>query len=75
MNILDSIELAEARINDISENSKGLLYVAAPLGVGRRLASPKVPDFLARYPDIIVRLRLSYRKIDLTIEGLDLEFS
>ena len=74
MNILDSIELAEAQITDMTENLKGSLYVAAPLGVGRRLLAPKVPDFLDRYPDITVRLRLSDRKIDLTTEGLDLAF-
>ena len=74
MNILDSIDLAEAQITDMTENLKGSLYVAAPLGVGRRLLAPKVPDFLARYPDITVRLRLSDRKIDLTTEGLDLAF-
>ena len=74
MNILDSIDLAEAQITDITENLKGSLYVAAPLGVGRRLLAPKVPDFLARYPDITIRLRLSDRKIDLTTEGLDLAF-
>ncbi len=74
MSILDSIELAEAQITDMTENLKGSLYIAAPLGVGRRLVAPKIPDFLARYPEIIVRLRLSDRKIDLTTEGLDLAF-
>ena len=75
MNILDPIDLAEAQITDMTKNLKGSLYVAAPLGVGRRLLAPKVSDFLARYPDITVRLRLSDRKIDLTTEGLDLAFS
>ena len=74
MSILDAIEIAEAQITDITENLKGSLYVAAPLGVGRRLVAPKVPEFLARYPDISVRLRLSDRKIDLTTEGLDFAF-
>ena len=73
-NILDSIDLAEARITDMTGNLKGSLYVAAPMGVGRRLLAPEVPDFLARHPDITVRLRLSDRKIDLTTEGLDLAF-
>ena len=73
-NILDSIDLAEAQITDMTGNLKGSLYVAAPLGVGRRLLAPEVPDFLARHPDITVRLRLSDRKIDLTTEGLDLAF-
>ena len=47
INIVDSIELVEAQINDMTENLKGLLYVAAPSGVGRRLVAPKVPDLLA----------------------------
>lgn len=74
MSILDAIEIAEAQITDITKNLKGSLYVAAPLGVGRRLVAPKVPEFLVRYPDISIRLRLSDRKIDLTTEGLDLAF-
>jgi len=44
------------------------------LGVGRRLISPQIPLFLAQYPDVSVRLRLTDRKVDLTTEGLDLAF-
>ncbi len=72
--ILESVEDAEAQIVNITENLKGSLYVAAPLGAGRRLIAPHVPDFIAQYPEIHVRLRLSDRKIDLTTEGLDLAF-
>jgi DNA-binding transcriptional LysR family regulator len=72
--ILDSIEKAEARIVSITDNPKGTLYVAAPLGVGRRLIAPQVPAFLDLYPEVKVRLRLSDRKVDLTTEGLDLAF-
>lgn len=72
--ILDAIGTAEAQITDITENPRGALYVAAPLGVGRRLIAPQVPDFIALYPQVSVRLRLSDRKVDLTTEGLDLAF-
>ena len=72
--ILESVENAEAQVVNITENPRGSLYVAAPLGVGRRLIAPQVPDFLAEYPDINVRLRLTDRKVDLTTEGLDLAF-
>ena len=58
MNILDSIDLAEAQITDMTENLRGKLYVTAPLEVRRRILAPKVPDFLAQFPDITVRLRL-----------------
>lgn len=72
--VLESVEAAEAQVVDITEQPRGSLYVAAPLGVGRRLIAPQVPAFLARYPDVSVRLRLTDRKVDLTTEGLDLAF-
>ncbi|MBF9044051.1 LysR family transcriptional regulator [Rhodobacterales bacterium HKCCE4037] len=72
--ILESVEDAEAQVVNITENPKGALYVAAPLGVGRRLIAPQVPEFLSLYPEVSLRLRLSDRKVDLTTEGLDLAF-
>jgi len=72
--ILDSVQTAEAKVVNITDNPKGALHVAAPLGVGRRLIAPQVPGFLADYPQVQVRLRLTDRKVDLTSEGLDLAF-
>ncbi len=70
--VLDAVDSAEARVAHITENPKGALYVAAPLGVGRRLIAPFVPEFLKLYPEVRLRLRLTDRKVDLTTEGLDL---
>lgn len=72
--ILEAVEHAEAQIVNSTENLKGPLYVAAPLGVGRRLIAPQVPRFLDSYPAVSIRLRLTDRKVDLTTEGLDLSF-
>lgn len=72
--ILEAVESAEAQVVNITDNPKGALYVAAPLGVGRRLIAPLVPGFLAKYPEVKIRLRLTDRKVDLTTEGLDLSF-
>ncbi|MCT8161612.1 LysR family transcriptional regulator [Pseudoruegeria sp. SHC-113] len=72
--ILAAVESAEAQIADITENPRGALYVAAPLGVGRRLIAPLVPEFLRHYPEVSLRLRLTDRTVDLTTEGLDLAF-
>ncbi|WP_223426424.1 LysR family transcriptional regulator [Tateyamaria pelophila] len=72
--VLESVENAEAQVVNITDNPKGSLFVAAPLGVGRRLIAPLVPEFLAEYPEVKVRLRLTDRKVDLTTEGLDLAF-
>lgn len=72
--VLEAVEEAEAGVGDVTQNPRGTLFVAAPLGVGRRLIAPLVPEFGARYPMIDVRLRLSDRKIDITTEGLDIAF-
>jgi len=72
--VLDTIAEAEASIAGVGDSPKGTIFVAAPLGVGRRFIAPKVPEFKSAHPQIDVRLRLSDRKIDLTSEGLDLAF-
>lgn len=72
--VLEAVEEAEAGVGDVTQNPRGTLFVAAPLGVGRRLIAPLVPGFGETYPLVDVRLRLSDRKIDVTGEGLDIAF-
>ncbi|MGB5556493.1 MAG: LysR family transcriptional regulator [Paracoccaceae bacterium] len=72
--ILEAVEEAEAEINNVTLTPRGSLYVAAPLGVGRRLIAPAILQFRKAYPLINIRLRLSDRKLDLTAEGLDVAF-
>ncbi len=74
LKVLDAIETAEAAVMDGAQNPRGTLFVAAPLGVGRRFVAPHIPAFKADYPQIDLRLRLSDRLIDVTAEGLDLAF-
>ncbi|PCH66921.1 MAG: LysR family transcriptional regulator [Rhodobacteraceae bacterium] len=74
VSVLDAVEDAEATVAGLTDNPRGSLYVAAPLGLGRRLVAPEVPAFLKAYPEISLRLRLSDRVVDLTTEGLDLAF-
>jgi DNA-binding transcriptional LysR family regulator len=72
--ILDAVDEAEGDISNVTLTPRGTLYVAAPLGVGRRLIAPAVPRFKKNYPLIDIRLRLSDRKLDLAAEGLDVAF-
>jgi DNA-binding transcriptional LysR family regulator len=72
--ILDSVEAAEARVISLTDSPKGALYIAAPLGVGRRLIAPRVAGFLQKYPEVSIRLRLTDRQVNLAAEGLDLSF-
>lgn len=71
LGILQAIQDAEGALADATQNPRGVLFVGAPLGVGRRFIAPFVPAFKATYPMIDLRLRLSDRIIDVTAEGLD----
>jgi len=72
--VLEAVEDAEAAVQDITQNPRGTLYVAAPLGIGRRLIAPAIPMFKQQFPLIDIRLRLSDRRVDVLAEGLDLAF-
>ncbi|NKB52408.1 MAG: LysR family transcriptional regulator [Rhizobiaceae bacterium] len=72
--ILDTIEEVEGSIAEVTDQPRGSVFIAAPLGIGKKLIAPLVPSFKEKFPDINVRLRLSDRKVDITNEGLDAAF-
>ena len=71
LRVLEAIGDAEAAVSEVTRLPRGSIFVAAPLGVGRRFIAPNVPAFKAEYPQVDLRLRLSDRRIDLAEEGLD----
>ena len=74
LKVLDALDEAEAAVTSVTHTPRGTLYIAAPLGLGRRLVAPLIPEFHAKYPQITLRLRLSDRKLDLAAEGIDAAF-
>ncbi|MCX7288451.1 MAG: LysR family transcriptional regulator, partial [Rhodobacterales bacterium] len=72
--VLEAIDEAEAAVMDVTQNPRGTIFVAAPLGIGRRFIAPRVPAFKDLYPQIDVRLRLSDRGVDVVAEGIDVAF-
>ena len=50
---------------------RGLLRVNVPSRMGRRLFMPRLPDFLARFPEIEFDLAVTDRPVDLVGEGFD----
>lgn len=72
--VLEAIEDAESDVMETSRTPRGTVFVAAPLGLGRRIIAPAIPAFRTDWPEVDIRLRLSDRAIDLTGEGLDMAF-
>jgi DNA-binding transcriptional LysR family regulator len=72
--VLEAMEAAETRVATFSDTPRGTIRVTAPLGVGRRLIAPLVPEFVRAFPETRVQMRLSDRKVDLLADGLDVAF-
>ena len=72
--VLEALDTAEARVASFSDAPRGAIRITAPLGVGRRIVAPLVPEFSELYPDTEIRMRLSDRKVDILADGLDIAF-
>jgi len=72
--IIETINRSEAAIAGYSQKPKGVISITAPLGSGRRIIAPLIPEFYDKYPEIEVRLRLSDRPVDMLAEGIDVAF-
>jgi DNA-binding transcriptional LysR family regulator len=68
---LDVIAQAESDARG-QQKPQGLLRIACSPGLGVEKVLPAMPDFMARYPDVQLDLRLSDAYADLVAEGLDL---
>ena len=70
--VLDGLENAERAITNLQSTPTGKLHITAPVTYGERTIAPLVNNFVAKYPELEVRLHLSNKMLDLIDEGLDL---
>ncbi len=70
--ILNDIEDAEASVKSAGETPKGRLRMALPVLFGRLTLLPRIAEFNARYPEIVVDLSLEDQPVDLIERGLDI---
>ena len=70
--LLGELEQVEARLGEEAATVRGVLTIAAPPAYGAVHVAPIVAAFMARYPEIKVRLTLADRAVDLVEEGIDI---
>jgi len=70
--VISALEFAESVVADAGGAPQGTLRVTAPLGMGRRILGPLVPEFRDAFPQIDVQLRLSDHLLDLLAESVDI---
>ncbi|MCP1633157.1 LysR family transcriptional regulator [Kerstersia gyiorum] len=61
-----------ARAGRFDEVPRGLVRMSVPKAVGHFVVHPHMPEFLRRYPEVDVELRLDDRPLDLIEDGMDL---
>jgi LysR family transcriptional regulator for bpeEF and oprC len=69
--ILADLEEAEAAVMQSRMAPKGRLRVDMPGALARLFILPKLPAFLARYPDLRLELGMGLRPVHLLEEGID----
>jgi DNA-binding transcriptional LysR family regulator len=70
--ILNDIEDAEASVKASKHSARGRLRMAMPVLFGRLTFLPRVAEFSARNPDIVIDVAFEDRRVDLIERGLDL---
>jgi DNA-binding transcriptional LysR family regulator len=70
--ILNELEQAESVIAERQTAPRGPIRVTMPAAFGRLHVAPHIPAFLARHPNLQVRLHLTDSLVDLVQERIDL---
>lgn len=71
LDVLRAVEHAETSVAGAGSSPQGVLKVTAPLGFGRHILAPLIPEFQAAHPKVEVQLRMSDHLLDLLKEGID----
>ena len=69
--VLQELDAAESELAEIKGEPAGSLHVTAPLMFGLRRLSPRLPEFIERYPKVSLELDLSIEKVDIFAERID----
>ncbi len=69
---LEAIAEAEASVGRRHGHPTGLLRLGTPVAFGRLHVAPRIPSFLAQYPDVEIDLSMTDAFVDLVGAALDL---
>jgi len=69
--MLQEMHELEAMLGHAVVTPAGRLRVDVPASLGRHVIAPALPDFFARYPQVMMELGSSDRPVDLIAEGVD----
>lgn len=71
LRIIEELHEAKAALARVRKRPSGVVRVDATVAFGRNVLAPRLPDFLARFPELRVELTLRDQFVDPFAEGLD----
>ena len=71
VNIFQSLDEAQERIQSRSQNLKGNLRISAPLSFGITSLTPILTGFMKLHPELKIHLQLEDHRTDFVAEGID----
>ncbi len=69
--LVHRLAMAEARLNENWERPQGPLKISTSVGFGSVWLTPRIKEFLERYPDIAVSIILANNDLDLSMREAD----
>ncbi len=70
--VMAAAEEAEAAASRLALAPRGVLKISTTVAYGNAVVLPRLAEFLARYPELVVEIDLLDRNVDLAEEGYDL---
>lgn len=71
LRLIADVEETEGLFRQTSIGPSGMLRVDVPGRIGRLIIAPALPQFLARYPQLDIELRVTDRTVNLVEESVD----
>jgi DNA-binding transcriptional LysR family regulator len=70
--MLEEAQAAQDAVDELSAEPRGVVRVSCPVSVAQTVLAHLLPDFMALYPKVQVRLVANNRRFDVINEGIDI---
>lgn len=69
--VLEEARAAQDAVDELRAEPRGVVRVSCPNSLAQTIVAHVLPDFLAQYPKVQIRLQATNRRVDLIGEGVD----
>lgn len=70
--VLEEAQAAQDAVDELRAEPRGVVRLSCPVALAQTVLAYLLPDFLAQYPKMQVRMLASDRRVDIISEGIDL---